>query len=423
MKKNILVFPCGSEIGLDIFSSTQYSIHFNIIGGSSVDDHGSFVYRDYISGIPFADKQDFISTLKELVAERKIDAIYPTMDSVITLLKRHESELGCRIVSSPWETTEICLSKSKTYNYLKEAVPVPALLSPQDDLDYPVFVKPDVGYGAKDTAIVYNASQLSSILSSRNDLLVLEYLPGEEYTVDCFTDRHQVLQYAAARKRNRIKSGISVNTYFAEDQNEFHSIAEKINGFLHFRGAWFFQVKRDAKGNLRLLEVASRIGGSSLLSRAKGVNLALMSLYDTFDIDVKPLLNDYDVVMDRALGNRYHCSGLKYDSVYIDYDDCLILENQRVNTELVAFLYQCMNNGKRLILLTKHKGDLNSELRHFRLDTLFDSVIPIDEREEKSHYIDKGDAIFIDDSFSERRKVKENLGIPVFGPEMIDVLI
>ena len=41
--KNILVFPCGSEIALEIYRSLRYSTHFKLIGANSLDDHGKFV--------------------------------------------------------------------------------------------------------------------------------------------------------------------------------------------------------------------------------------------------------------------------------------------------------------------------------------------------------------------------------------------
>ena len=70
MKKNILVFPCGSEIALDIYSSVEYSTHFNLIGASSVEDHGSFVYENYISDIPFITDESFIPYMANVVASR-----------------------------------------------------------------------------------------------------------------------------------------------------------------------------------------------------------------------------------------------------------------------------------------------------------------------------------------------------------------
>lgn len=424
MKRNILVFPCGSEIGLDIYSSVCYSTYFHLIGGSSVDDHGKFVYEDYISNIPFANTEEFIPVLAQIVKERGIDAIYPAMDIVITILKEHESELGCRVIASPVETTEICLSKELTYKILDGSIRIPkvydAKVIPLDE--FPVFAKPKIGYGAKGTKKLNNQEEVDNFIKGKDGLLIVEYLPGEEFTVDCFTDKEGKLLYSAARKRNRVKDGISVNTYFVDNQSEFIQIAEIINSKIRFRGAWFYQVKRNKAGQLCLLEIASRLGGSSLLSRAIGVNFALLSLFDAFDYKVSVSKNDYRVELDRALENRYK-TDLEYDSVYCDYDDCLILDKTTVNTELVCFLYRCLNKGKKIYLLSKHEGNLMQELRDFRLDHLFDEVMHIDKIANKADYIKSGKAIFIDDSNAERLNIKKHCSISVFSPDMIDVLM
>ncbi len=423
MKKNILVFPCGSEIGLDIYSSVCNSTYFHLIGGSSVDDHGKFVYDDYIPDIPFANTPEFIPALVKIVKERNIDAIYPAMDLVITILKEHEKELGCKVVASPVETTQISLSKELTYEKLEGCVLVPKTFDPNNvpANEFPVFAKPKVGYGAKGTKKLSNQDEVNSFVKGKNDLLIVEYLPGEEYTVDCFTDREGHLLYSAARKRNRVKDGISVNTFFVDNQEEFSIIADAINSKIEFRGAWFYQVKRNKTGELCLLEIASRLGGSSLLSRAVGVNFALLSLFDIFDYSVSITKNDYNIELDRALENKYK-TDLKFSSVYCDYDDCLILEKKYVNIELVKFLYKCINEGKRIYLLSKHEGDLNRELIDFRLDRLFDEVIHIDKVANKSDYIKDTNSIFIDDSNAERVIIRRELGIPVFSPDMLDVL-
>lgn len=424
MKRNILVFPCGSEIGLDIYSSVRYSTYFHLIGGSSVDDHGRFVYEDYIPNIPFATSPAFIPALAKIVQERNIDAIYPAMDIVITILKEHEEELGCRIIGSSVETTQICLSKEKTYQKLAGYIHTPQVhdaksIPPEE---FPVFAKPKVGYGAKGTKILHTQQEVDSFTEGKDDLLILEYLPGEEFTVDCFTDKDGNLLYSAARKRNRVKDGISVNTFFVENQEEFKEIAEIINSNISFRGAWFYQVKRDKNGKLCLLEIASRLGGSSLLSRAVGVNFALLSLFDAFDYSVSVFNNDYKVELDRALGNKYK-TNLKFNRVYCDYDDCLVLDKTKVNTRLIAFLYQCVNEKKQIILLSKHDGNLKQELAVFRLDKLFDEVKHIGKHADKADFINAEGAIFIDDSNAERLNIKNRLHIPVFSPDMVDVLI
>lgn len=426
MKKyNVLVFPCGSEIALDIYSSVKYSTYFNLIGASSVDDHGKFVFEDYIPNIPFVTDETFISTLKRIVKERSIDAIYPAMDTVIAITKAHEKELGCKVIASPSETTEICLSKRLTYEYLDGIVNIPQIYDsnniPMED--FPVFAKPIVGYSAKGTKKLNSQEEVEAYLRNKKDMLVVEYLPGEEFTVDCFTDKNGTLLYSGARKRNRINNGISVNTYFVDNQNPFQEMAFVINSKIKFQGAWFYQVKYDKNGNLCLLEIASRLGGSSLLSRAVGVNFALLSLFDAFDYKVEILKNNYSVELDRALCCRYKID-LHFDSVYCDYDDCLILDKTKINTELVRFLYKCINEKKHIFLLSKHEGTiLDDELKGFRLNNLFDEIIHISKEDDKADYIKSRHPIFIDDSNSERLNVKTRLNIPVFSPDMIDVLM
>ena len=263
-----------------------YSTYFHLIGASSVDDHGQFVYEDYISGLPYATDKDFVPALKRIVKERSVDAIYPAMDLVIPLLKEVEDELGCMVISSSLETTKICLSKELTYHTLQHVVRTPRLYSSDEVERYPVFVKPKIGYGAKGTCKINSRKELDSFIAGKDGLLICEYLPGEEYTVDCFTDKDGCLLYSAARKRNRVKDGISVNTFFVEQQEEFEMLAQKMNASIRFRGAWFYQVKRNRDGELCLLEIASRLGGSSLLSRAVGVNFALLSFFDAFGYKV-----------------------------------------------------------------------------------------------------------------------------------------
>ena len=256
--------------------------------------------------------------------------------------------------------------------------------------------------------------------------IICEYIPGDEYTVDCFTDYNGNLIVVKPRERCRIMNGISVNTKPVYDNGEFVDFARKINAEINFNGAWFFQVKRNSDGVLTLMEIASRFGGSSSLFRAKGINFALMSLYNAFDISVSVIENDYYVEMDRALDNKYKID-ISYNEVYVDFDDCIYLDKKNVNAELVSFLYRCVNNKIRLTLLSKHDddtlGDLDGLLKKLRIQNLFDRIIHINPLEQKYKYIDNKNSIFIDDSFAERREIAQHCGIPVFGLDMVEVLL
>lgn len=430
MKKNILVFPCGSEIALEVYRAVNHSTHFNLIGANSIDDHGQFVFENYIGGLPFITDPDFLEKFRQVVRDNNIDAVYPAMDAVIELLKSNEDFLGCKVVSSPIETTQICLSKSKTYKVLENVVKVPKTFT-ADELvmagePFPVFAKPDIGYGSRGAKKISSVEDLKAHLALYPSCILSEFLPGKEYTVDCFSSHNGDLLFAAARERCRIMNGISVNTKpVKENAEEFMDFAKRINSAIKFNGAWFYQVKRDANGSLTLLEIASRFGGSSSLFRAQGINFALMSLFDAFDIPVSVLRNGYDVVMDRALDNKYKLD-LKYSEVFVDFDDCIYLEKKFVNDALMAFLYRCVNNGIKVTLLSRHDdeklGKLDELLDKLRIRQVFDRIIHLNPSQKKIDSIDNTDSIFIDDSFAERKAVADKFNIPVFSLDMIEAL-
>ena len=147
-----------------------------------------------------------------------------------------------------------------------------------------------------------------------------------------------------------------------------------------------------------------------------------MTLFIYSGQDIESVLkNDYTIELDRALYNSFRLE-LDYRYVYVDYDDTIIIDGN-INTTLVSYLYQCLNNGIKIILITKHDGDLKTDLQKYRIYELFDEIIHINKSEEKYLYITNKDAIFIDDSYGEREKVKNHCEINVFDPHMIEVLI
>lgn len=421
MRKNILVFPCGSEIGLEIKRAVGKDIHFNLIGANGVSDHGKFVYENYIGNVPFDNTPDFIPAIKKIVIENKIDAIYPAVDTAIARLKPFEKELGCIVVSPSLDACLTCLSKEKTYNTLRDRIPLPEIFdTTSESLNFPLFAKPKIGHSGRDTKLLKNYLELDDYRANVSDFILCEYLPGEEYTIDCFTDKKGVLRFISPRIRGRVSNGISVNTYAVELDN-IQNFGKIISDKMGMRGAWFFQMKRDRQNNLKLMEVAARFGGSSVLWRAQGVNLPLLSLYDAFNIDIEIMQNNYSVILDRALENLYYIN-IQYDSVYLDYDDCLIIENQ-INSQMLAFLAQCRNFNKKIFILSRHNGNLTTELTKFGLKQFFDGIYHIKDNTPKSKFINRKHPIFIDDSFSERKEVKNSLHIPVFSTDMVECLI
>ena len=421
--KNVLIFPAGTEIAFEIFNALKYSKFVNIIGGTSISDHSEYVFKTLIKDFPYVDDYGFLCYLNRVINEYKIEYIYPAHDSVGMFLSEHVGEIQAQVVISDYKTVKICRSKADTYEYFKNEYFIPRTYKNVSCVkEYPVFVKPSVGQGSQGARKINTYDELCQAVAEDETLVICEYLPGMEYTVDCFTDRYGKLRVVKLRDRERIRAGISVRSKELSVNNEIRDIANIINRKLKFRGAWFFQVKQKENKEYCLMEISPRVPGTMGLSRNTGVNFPLLTLFDFWEYDVDIVDNNYDIMLDRAFYNAYKID-ISYGYIYIDYDDTLVI-GQEVNILLLAFLYQAIKNKKKLILLSKHKGNIYDDMKKHRISKdLFDEIIVIAQEDEKVKHIKYTESIFIDDSFSERCKVKKQLNIPVFDVDMVEALI
>tara|TARA_Y100000310_G_scaffold205534_1_gene205896 strand:- start:6185 stop:7453 length:1269 start_codon:yes stop_codon:yes gene_type:complete len=414
----VLVVPSGTEVAQEIVRSLSVVKGVELYGANGIDCFTEIPRARHIVGIPFIDEPDFIDVITSLIKENGITHIFPAHDSASLKLSEFADSLGAQVISSSYETNKVCRSKSLTYKALEKVVKVPkTYLSKNEVESFPVFVKPNIGQGSVGTKLISKASEL---LDVTEDDILCEYLPGEEFTVDCISDADNQLQYAQARKRNAMRNGIATETELVNDNSLFYSFAEKINKSLKLQGAWFFQVKKDSLGELCLLEVATRIAGSMITSRMNGINFAEMSLFISNGIPVKALKNNLEIKLFRNLAYQFDIN-LNFNVLYTDFDDCLIF-GDKVNDKLVQFIFQCINKNIKVVLITRHADDIHQTLKNMRLSQLFDQVIHITDGAPKSQFITEKNAIFIDDSFAERLDVMGVCNIPCFSVDMVQGL-
>lgn len=419
----VLVVPCGTEIGLEIARSLKGVKNIELIGLNSIIDYSSTVYNEFYSDAPFIDEPEFLDYIKAFISKHDVTHVFPAHDSAALLLSENAECFGqnVKIITSSAETNRICRSKKLTYDCLNTVVATPYIhnsIKDVENVNFPLFLKPDIGQGSKGARKIKAISELSHTDFQEN--VITEYLPGNEYTIDCFTDHKGELLYAGPRVRSRVQNGISVSTSTVKDVDGlFLNFAKNISKKLSFKGMWFFQVKENNAGELVLMEAATRIAGSMSTNRVRGVNFSELSLYVHNDTSVELAINSFQVHQERALSNKYKLN-IQYKHVYVDFDDCLILDD-KVNEELVAFLYKAINNGCSIYLVTRHEYDLSLSLKKYRLSGLFDEIFHITDKSPKSAVITHTDAIFIDDSFRERADVMA-FGLPCFSVDCIEAL-
>lgn len=421
----LLVFPCGSEIGLELHRALKDARLIELFGASSVPDHGEAVYKNYAGGLPAIGDPGFLEAFNDLLDRLSVDLIYPALDSVQAFLSANRERLHAALIAPSDAAVQICRSKEKTYEALRGCGFLPKVFSSPAEVDvYPVFVKPAVGQGSAGAKRADSPALLEAALAEAEGAQVIaEYLPGAEYTVDCFTDRHGVLRWVLKRTRARVKSGISVRSAVCPPDETVNAMAAEISERLGMRGAWFFQIKENAAGKPVLMECAPRVAGAMGLNRALGVDLPLLTVYDAMETDIALAPQLQTAAVDRALYNAFMLD-LDYGEVYVDYDDTLVVKG-RLNLTLLLFLYQCAEKGVKIILLTRHIGDVTADLQARRVyPGLFDEIVTVPEGKQKADCISPASkAIAIDDSFAERKRLTAAFGMPAFGPESVEALI
>lgn len=419
MNINVLIFPCEGNSN-ELHDALSYCFNVTVFGASSVSRHGRFIYKNYECNLPYITDKSFIDIFNIYIEKNKIDVVIPQHDTVALFLAENKDKINAKIVQSDVRTNEICRSKIRIHETFEKTDFVPVRYRSIEEIKFPVFVKPDIGEGGHGTFVARKHDDLRNCNFSK--YLVTEYLPGKEYTVDCFTDREMNLRYISPRIRNRVMAGISVAGETINLTSEIENIAHKINESLHFEGLWYFQLREDSAGKLKLLEISVRCAGSMCLTRAKGINLPLLTIYTAMGHDVLLFDNGKNVEMDRALYSRYNLN-IEYDDVYIDFDDTITLRNN-VNPLAMFFLYQCRNKGKKVFLLTRHIDNIHESCRKYAIsEDLFTEIIHIKDNTRKSSYIRSEKAIFIDNMFKERVDVKKVCGIPVFDVDGFEFLL
>lgn len=422
MNINVAVFPAGTEIGLEINRALRYSKDIELYGFSSIRDHTRCVYKNYIADVPYFNDKAFLKVLNYYIKKLNIDFIYPAHDDVLLFLTKEQDKIESKIITSELQTVEICRSKKRTYDFFKEEDFIPKVYSVDYIEEFPVFLKPNIGQGSKGAQKINSRDEIEEAIKKIKDPVICEFLPGEEYTIDCFTDFKGTLKVCKQRIRRRIKDGISVDSEVVELETKIRNIAYVINKKLKINGAWFFQVKKDKKDDYKLLEIAPRIAGTMGLTRNLGINYPLLTIYNYMEIPIEIVENRFKIEIDRALFNRYS-TDIYYEHVYVDLDDTLILKG-KVNTFLIMFLYQCINNNKKIFLITRHGKNIEKTLKKHKISIdIFEDIIHLRNDENKSDVIKNYASIFIDDSFSERKKVSEERKIPVFDLDSIECLI
>lgn len=228
----------------------------------------------------------FVPHLLELCRRHAVDVLVPTVDAELLGIAqaRHEfASAGIRLLLAEERTLSLCLDKWALLRACDGIVPVGryAVLDgtfSAESAQFPLIVKPRDGSGSRGVELVSSAGQLASY-SRDGHLLVQEYLPGEEYSVDVLAAQDGRIVATVPRVRLKVDSGIAIAAMTLHDP-ELEAFARRVAERIGLRYVANIQFRRDAQGSPTLLEVNPRFPGTMPLTVESGVNMPLLALRD-----------------------------------------------------------------------------------------------------------------------------------------------
>jgi len=127
-------------------------------------------------------------------------------------------------------------------------------------------------------------------------MIIQEYLPGKEYTIDVLSDLEGNPLVAVPRERIEVKAGISVKGRIVIDKT-IQAECLRMAGHLRIKGPSCIQMKRDGEEVPKIVEVNPRMGGSTILTTYAGVNFPelIIKMANTEKIEI-PKLHEITMV-------------------------------------------------------------------------------------------------------------------------------
>lgn len=283
----VLVTGTGGAAGLAVLRSLAAQGHRVLC--ADCDPYASGLYLVDASArivVPRGDDPAFAASVLEEACLRGAECVIPTVDEELEALARTRDAFaaaGIALVLSPADALAVCLDKWSLVSRLASVVPVPftALLDGGFDARpeaYPLVVKPRRGRGGRGVAVLDGPEDLARYPRDAS-MIVQEFLPGEEYSVDVLVDARGTAVATVPRLRVRVDSGVAVAARTVRDAELVRLGAWAATGS-GIRGPANVQFRRDRQGTPRLLEINPRFPGTVAVTIAAGVDLPAAALAD-----------------------------------------------------------------------------------------------------------------------------------------------
>lgn len=293
---------------------------------------------DVVRLVPPASASDYVDSLLKVCEEEKVDVLIPGISQELPQLQNRKAEfeaIGTKVSVSDGEGLLIANDKIALYEYMKaNGFSIPNFRVVKDitefekactEIGYPLkaicvkmkdgsgsrgirLIDPkksrfDIFIGEKPNSFFTTYDDMISILKEADEipeLMVMDYLPGLEYSVDLLADHGKTL-YIVGRESNIINASIPQEATLAYNE-EAYDISLKIVESLKLDGNVDLDFKFDENGHPQLMEINPRLAATLSVIAAGGCNLLYLRVKQLLGEELPDITVNYGVKLKR----RYH---------------------------------------------------------------------------------------------------------------------
>ena len=266
-----------------------------------------------------ADEIGTKNQILKVVKANKYDLIVPTTDFSALILSKYKTEIEqySKVASNDWSVYQIAADKNQTMKVcLDQKLPCPVTLFDVDciekvkGLEYPIVVKPTVGYGAIGFHRVDSEEELIKLLNnmSKEDMrnyVFQEYIPQTELQYECamFMGQDNQPKTALVFSKNRwfpVEGGSSTLNITVDRPDIVESCTRLLQA-INWRGAADIDLIQDPRDDkAKIMEINPRVSGSVKIAFIAGTDQARQMLELANDLPVT-------VYKDYVKGWRLRC--------------------------------------------------------------------------------------------------------------------
>ena len=223
--------------------------------------------------VPSINEPGYIDKILNICKEEQINGVLSLIDPELSLLAENKDRfdaVGVTIIGSSYELCEMALDKMQMYEWLKSHgyncarswMDKEEFYKAVDDgsVTYPVFVKPYRGSASISISKVFDKKTVDVLFAHENDLMIQEFLNGQEIGADVYIDiiSGEVVSIFT-KKKIKMRAGETDKAVSFKDP-ELFALIEKFVLEAGYRGQIDIDIF-DINGEYYISEVNPRFGG------------------------------------------------------------------------------------------------------------------------------------------------------------------